>query len=165
MNTLLQVGGTVTSGCSQSHITYTVHLRDTIEELHAEFAYEPKTLEDDEKAKSLIDEGLQRYILPESQASYMSNWQSYLPLKNLMTLSFDDENGFRGAGHRHDPEQHLVIASGKASPGLIPGPLPRGQLRITISLHCIVTETCRYRLHVWEGGDGDERTDAALASI
>ncbi|MFC6228160.1 hypothetical protein ACFQI7_10085 [Paenibacillus allorhizosphaerae] len=165
MNTLLRAGGTVTPSCSKSHITYTVHLHDTVEELHIEFAYEPKALADEAKAKTLIEEGLQRYILQESLESYKGGWESYLPLKNLLTLSFDDENGFRGAGHRHDPVQHLVIAAEEASPGLIPGSFPRGQLRVTISLHCIVTETCGYRLHVWEGGDGDERRAEALASV
>ncbi|TVY10926.1 hypothetical protein [Paenibacillus cremeus] len=153
MNTLLQAVGIVTPSCSKSHITYTIHLNHPVRELHIEFAYAPKDLADEAKAKQLIDEALGSYIQPEHLASYKENWRSYLPLKNLLTLSFDDENGFRGAGHRHDPVQHLIISEEEASPGLIPGVFPRGQLRIMINLHCVVTEECRYKLHAWEGGE------------
>ncbi|SDN71679.1 hypothetical protein SAMN04487897_104181 [Paenibacillus sp. yr247] len=153
MKTLLKADGTVTPSCSKSHITYTVHLHQECRELHAEFAYEPKTLEDEGKAEELIKEGLGQFILKEHRPSY--NWRDFLPLQNLMTLSFDDENGFRGAGHRHDPVQHVTITTEEASPGLIPGNFPRGQLKIMINLHCIVTEQCRYRLHVWDGGKGE----------
>jgi len=151
MKILLNAEGIVTPAASKSHITYTVHLQRDCRELHVEFAYEPKKLEDEAQSKALIEEGLRQYIEAEHLQAYAENWRSYLPLQNLLTLSLDDETGFRGAGHRHDPVQHLVVDADKASPGLIPGVFPRGQLRITISLHCVVTEQCRYKLHVWEG--------------
>ncbi|MBP1964398.1 hypothetical protein [Paenibacillus aceris] len=150
MKTLLIAEGTVTPSCSKSHITYTLHLQKDCDQLHVEFGYDPKKLENEGQAEALIREGLNQYILEEHRATY--NWREFLPLQNLMTLSFDDEHGFRGAGHRHDPIQHLVITSTEASPGFTPGVFPRGQLKIMINLHCVVTEECRYRLHVWEGG-------------
>jgi hypothetical protein len=152
MITIMQAEGTVSPSCSKSHITYTVHLHHDCEELHVEFAYEPKKLEDEAQAKEFIEAGLRQYVEEQDFEAYSDKWKSYLPLQNLLTLSFDDELGFRGAGHRHDPVQHLVIGLEEASPGLIPGGFPRGQLQITISLHCVVTEQCRYKLHVWEGG-------------
>lgn len=152
MKTLISAEGIVTPSCSKSHITYTLHLHNDVDELHIDFAYDPKTLADEDKAKELIDQGLQRYLLPEHLEASQNNWRSYLPLQNLLSLSFDDENGFRGAGHRHDPVQHLKIASEEASPGLIPGLIPRGQLRVTISIHCVVSEQVRYRLCIAEGG-------------
>ncbi|WP_248930242.1 hypothetical protein [Paenibacillus hamazuiensis] len=152
MNTLLQAEGTVTPSCSKSHITYTLHLHEECRELHVEFAYEPKTLDDEEQAKPLILQGLEQFILDEHRKGYEENWRDFMPLNNLLTLSFDDENGFRGAGHRHDPAQHLVIGAEQASPGLVPGIFPRGQVKVMINVHCVVTEKCRYSLHVWEGG-------------
>jgi hypothetical protein len=153
METLLKAEGLVTPSCSKSHITYTLHLNRECRELHVEFAYEPKKLEDEAKAKELIYAGFEQYILEEHRKSFQDNWRDFLPLQNLLTLSFDDENGFRGAGHRHDPIQHLVISEEAASPGLVPGLLPRGQVRIMINLHSVVSEQCRYRIHVWEGGE------------
>jgi hypothetical protein len=159
MKTLLIADGTVTPSCSKSHITYTLHLQKECRELHVEFAYEPKKLEDERKAEELIKEGLDLFILEEHRTSH--NWRDYHPLQNLMTLSLDDENGFRGASHRHDSTQHITITTKEASPGIIPGDFPRGQLKIMINLHCIVTEQCRYHLHVWDGGLRNE----AMAAI
>ncbi|CAH1232361.1 hypothetical protein PAECIP111891_07001 [Paenibacillus allorhizoplanae] len=150
METLLLADGTVTPSCSKSHITYTLHLQKECSELHLEFTYEPKKLEDESKAEELIKEGLGLFILKEHQASHP--WRDYHPLQNLMTLSLDDENGFRGAAHRHDSVQHLTITTKEASPGFILGDFPRGQLKIMINVHCIVTEQCRYRLFVLGGG-------------
>jgi hypothetical protein len=93
------------------------------------------------------------FILEDHLGSYMEHYMDFLPLQNLLTLSFDDEHGFRGAGHRHDPVQHMIIAADEASPGLIPGIVPRGQLRLMINVHCVVSEECRYQLHVWEKGE------------
>jgi hypothetical protein len=157
---LLLAEGKVTPSCSKSHLIYVVHLNRTCRKLHVEFSYEPKKLEDRGKAKTLIQEGIQRYMAAEDREAYTKKWESFHPLSNLLTLSFDDENGFRGAAHRHDPVQHLIIDAEAASPGLIAGPIPRGQLRITISLHCVVTEECRYRLHVWEEGSVNDEMAA-----
>ncbi|OXM87623.1 hypothetical protein [Paenibacillus rigui] len=150
--TLLTAEGTVTPSGSKSHITYTLHLHQDCHDLHVEFEYAPKKLEDEAESKRLIEAGLHQFNAGDNVRAYTDNWKAYLPLQNLLTISLDDETGFRGAAHRHDPVQHLVAGPDNASPGLIPGSFPRGQLRITISLHCIVTAQCRYKLHVWEGG-------------
>jgi hypothetical protein len=153
MHTLLRADGTLTTSCSKSHITYTIHLHQEYHELHVEFSYSPKKLEDEARAKAIVQEALPQFILEEHLGSYMEHYMDFLPLQNLLTLSFDDENGFRGAGHRHDPVQHMVISADEASPGIIPGVFPRGQLKIMINVHCVVSEECRYQLHVWEAGD------------
>ncbi|WJH36683.1 hypothetical protein N6H14_13685 [Paenibacillus sp. CC-CFT747] len=129
MNTLLKAEGMVTPSCSKSHIAYTFHLHRECRELHVTFAYEPKTLADEQLSEELIREALSRYLPAERQGAIGDGWKEYSPLNNLLTLSFDDENGFRGAGHRHDPDQHLIIAGTEASPGLVPGVFPRGRLR------------------------------------
>ena len=153
---LLSVEGTVTPSCSKSHITYVIHLHRPCRELHVEFAYEPKILEDREKSRAAIGDALALFVEESELEASRTNWERYYPLKNLLTLSFDDENGFRGAAHRHDPVQRHIIAENEASPGLIRGIIPRGQLRITISVHCVITDECRYRLRVREGGDDRE---------
>lgn len=143
--------GLVTPECSKTHISFIVHLYRPHEDLRIHFSYEPKKLEDPKRGKALIEEAMRKFIPPEHFDASLTRWESYHPLNNLLTLSFDDENGFRGAGHRHDPVQELRISQEEASPGLIPGTIPAGQLRITISIHCIVTPECRYKLEVWGG--------------
>jgi hypothetical protein len=153
MKTLLQTQGIVTPSCSKCHITYTIHLHHDCRELHVEFSYDPKKLEDEAQAKALIEDALPKYILEEQLESSLAHWRDYMPMQNHLTLSFDDENGFRGAGHRHDQRQHMIISVDEASPGLIPGIFPRGQLKIMINVHCVVSEHCSYHLNVWEGED------------
>src|SRR5205814_4763207 len=50
-----------------------------------------------------------------------------LIIPNLVTISLDDAAGvYRGAGHRHDQDQSLILGVDAASPGLVAGPLPEG---------------------------------------
>ncbi|MBO7746404.1 hypothetical protein I8J29_19510 [Paenibacillus sp. MWE-103] len=145
---LLEAEGTAGFVCSKSHIAYAFQLDRPGGALRLDFAYEPKNLEDRERAKILIAEGVERYTEPAQRELVMGRWESFLPLKNLITLSVDDPSGHRGAGHRHDPEQRLFIGASDASPGFAAGELAAGLWRVTLSLHAIVTESCRYRLRI-----------------
>lgn len=154
MNTLLFAKGTVTPNGSKSHITYQFQIYKEVRKLHVDFSYEPRLLNDKRKSKYLIEEALQKYVSEEQLESYTDHWETNLPLKNLMTLSFDDANGFRGAAHRYgDPDEHLVITADEASPGFIAGTIPCGLFKLTISVHCIITEECHYTLSITDEGD------------
>jgi hypothetical protein len=146
---LLDVQGQVTPACSKSHITYKFHWNKAGGKMVIHFAYEPKNLEDAELSKSLIYESIDKFRAPGGRDIVQAEWKSFLPLKNLITISVDDPKRHRGAGHRHDPEQLLHIAANDASPGLISGILPLGMWEVTLSLHAIVTEQCLYSLKIW----------------
>ena len=156
MELLLDVMGQVKPICSKSHISYWFELPEDTEKLYIDFAYSPKILEDRAKTKSLIETAIRKFISPELQVQYLEKWNSYLPLKNLLTISVDDPNQNRGAAHRHAPEQQLYIEELDASPGLVSGHLVPGQWRITISLHAVVTDICDYSLQVFKGGAVDD---------
>jgi hypothetical protein len=151
MNDLLLVKGQLTPICSKTHITYSFKIPENCRKLNAHFEYEPKALEDQDIAKKLILEGFEKYVEPRLFPYYQDKWESYSPLNNLITLSFDDPHQFRGSGHRHNPNQQYVLSEHEVSPGLVKGPIYSGVWKITVSVHCIVTETCNYKLHVWEG--------------
>jgi hypothetical protein len=155
MELLLDVKGQVQPICSKSHISYWFELPEGAERLNIQFAYSPKTLDDEGKAKPLIETAIRQYISPELQTQYLEKWNTYMPLKNLLTISVDDPDQNRGAAHRHAPEQQLNISKLDASPGLVPGNLVPGQWRVTISLHAVVTE-CEYSLQVSKGGADDD---------
>jgi predicted metal-dependent phosphoesterase TrpH len=59
-------------------------------------------------------------------------------VKNLVTLSLFDPKGFRGAGHRHAPEQTVVVSRREATPGFVPGPLTPGTWTIELDLHAVL---------------------------
>lgn len=110
------------------------------------FSYSPKLPDDREEQLRLAEENIRRDAPGHWGDEYDA--QSYLPLKNLLTLSLDDPFGYRGAAHRQDPEQEHWIREDSASPGFLPGKLPEGSYRLTVSVHALVTETCEAQLLV-----------------
>jgi hypothetical protein len=149
METLILAEGILTPSCSKSHISYLFNLEKNRDRLEILFSYEPKKLEDREKSKALIIEGIRNYV-DFDQDRILEGWETYLPVQNLLTLSIDDSGQFRGCAHRQGAEQHLFIEKDNASPGLIPGNLTPGQWRVTISIHAVVSDSCKYKLHVLE---------------
>ncbi|WP_435171854.1 hypothetical protein [Paenibacillus glycanilyticus] len=145
---VLEAEGQVTPVCSKTHIAYSFHLDRQGGKLWIGFSYEPKNLEDREQAHPLIAAGINKYTEQAQCARLLEKWESFLPLKNLITISVDDPKRHRGAGHRHNPEQLLLIAGEDASPGFVSGELSEGLWRVTLSLHEIVTDHCRYRLRI-----------------
>ncbi|CAM4285634.1 hypothetical protein [Paenibacillus tarimensis] len=155
MNELLTIEGTLTPLSSKTHITYQFHIDEPPARLAIEFQYSPKVLEDSEISRPLIMEAIGKYVDPSAADLQKQQWERFTPLQNLLTLSVDDPEGFRGSAHRHPPEQRHTLAVGSASPGFIPGVLPAGIWRITISVHCVVTPACTYRLSVYKGRDAE----------
>ncbi|NEW04816.1 hypothetical protein GK047_02130 [Paenibacillus sp. SYP-B3998] len=157
MRKLLVVEETLTFVQSQTHVTYSFVVSEQSKKLGIDFNYSPKSLDDERLSKEIIQLSLQKYTvaneLKSNGPSFEQNWQRFLPLKNLITVSVDDPNGFRGACHRHDPEQSLYLTQELASPGLMPGPIGSGTWSVTLSIHALVTATCNFQLIVWEGVD------------
>jgi hypothetical protein len=145
---ILDVKGQVTPLNSKAHISYKFHLGQRGGKLWISFAYEPKNLEDREQAKTMIFDSIDKYSEPDQRERLQAKWESFLPLKNLVTVSVDDPERHRGAGHRHDPEQLLFLSEEEASPGLVSGKILTGMWEVTLSLHAIVTDNCRYTLQI-----------------
>ena len=145
---LLDIQGSAVLEQSRTHIRVPFELQTGVSRLHIRFEYAPKILEDREAALDLLQESYELYILPEQREQAIARADRHLPLKNLITLSLDDPNGYRGACHRHDPVQELFLSREAASPGLMSGELEAGAWIATLSLHCIVTPTCDYRLRI-----------------
>ena len=134
---------------SRSHIHCPFRLEKPASKLVIHFSYGPKRLDDRERARKLMKECIERYVEPERQLVVRGSMDRYFPLSNLITVSVDDPEAYRGACHRHDPEQRLFLAESSSSPGLTKGPLPPGLWTVTLSVHSIVTEICEYRLRIW----------------
>lgn len=146
---LLDLQGYASPEDSKTHIRIPFELEEGYVKLNLRLQYTPKTLENRENALRLLKESYDLYILPEHREYAIANADRHLPLKNLITLSLDDARGYRGACHRQDEVQDLYVSDREASPGLIAGELVPGPWSVTLSLHCIVTDTCTYRLEVW----------------
>ena len=159
MDTLILAKGQLTPSCSKTHITYCFNLKKEYRKLNISFSYSPKSLEDREKSKELILKGISAFLEDEKDSA-TSQWESFMPINNLLTISIDDSNGiFRGCGHRQSPNQNIYISEDKATPGFIPGKIFLGQWKITISAHAVITDTCNYTLHI-RGEEKDDKLDS-----
>lgn len=145
---VLDVKGRVTPEDSKTHIRIPFQIDQDCSLLQVHFEYAPKVLEDRDRSLMLLTQSFETYLLPEQREPALNQVDSYFPLKNLITLSLDDPNGYRGACHRHDASLELQLSAEQASPGLMPGRLPAGDWQVTLSIHCIVTDTCEYRLQI-----------------
>jgi hypothetical protein len=72
-----------------------------------------------------------------------------LIVPNLLTISVDDATGaYRGAAHRHNPDQELTLGLRAASPGLVAGPLPAGPWSLVLSVHTLVSAQCAVAIQI-----------------
>ncbi|MDQ3703479.1 MAG: CehA/McbA family metallohydrolase, partial [Chloroflexota bacterium] len=72
-------------------------------------------------------------------------------IRNLLTITLFDPSGFRGAGHRHAPQQEIVITPDGATPGFLPGELTPGTWTVEVDCHCVLpseTDGVTYELEV-----------------
>ncbi len=70
-------------------------------------------------------------------------------VRNLLSLTLFDPDGFRGAGHRSPATQRVHISAGWATPGYLPGPVRPGEWLVEIDVHMVLPgEPCRYWLDI-----------------
>lgn len=114
------------------------------------FSYSPKVLEDQERTYKLIIENIKRDA--GEYAEEYPHWREFAPLKNLITLSVDDPDTYRGCAHRQAEHMEHIISEGFASPGFNKGEIQAGQWKAVLNIHGIVTEKVDCKLIV-EAGD------------
>lgn len=72
-----------------------------------------------------------------------------LPLNNHLTLSLDAPDGtYVGAAHRHPNVQEITVGEKGSSFGFIPYPVTKGEWRIVLSAHAVLSEEVVARLVV-----------------
>lgn len=59
-------------------------------------------------------------------------------LRNLLTLTLFDPNGFRGAGHRGGDSHTVEITATSATPGYFAGALPAGEWIVQVDTHMVL---------------------------
>lgn len=84
-------------------------------------------------------------------------------IRNMLTLTLLDPNGFRGAGHRQGDNHEVTLTPSSATPGYYSGPLPAGEWMVQIDSHMIMPGAdVPYKLTVTaETGDGVAATERA----
>lgn len=129
---IFETKGKITPDSNKTNLVRRFDVPDNLKTLKISFSYSPKALENREKAIAEIKSCFEKYneTMPLKPADC-------LPVKNLVTISADDENGYRGAAHRQDSEQEHIISEDYASPGFIKGKITQGEWDIILNVHSI----------------------------
>ena len=134
----------------KTNIAFTFDVAEGTESLKITFSYDPTVLEDDERANILIENNIKKDA--GEFAHEYADWDEFKPLKNLITVSVDDPDTYRGCAHRQDKDQIHIIREDFASRGFHKGKIQNGQWKVVLNLHGIVTEVINCKLKV-EAGD------------
>lgn len=113
---------------------------DGISKLCITYSYAPKILEDREKSFELIKENLIRDA-GDDWTEY-TDYEEFMPLKNLVTLYLKSPEGFRGAAHRQADNQYHEISESFASVGFLKGKITQGEWQLCLNIHALVTDFC-----------------------
>lgn len=122
----------------QSHIRCEFYLPAGTDKLRIEFGYGP------------FDEGDPSVLTPafEREGLSIDCLHQGDRFRNLLTLSLNDPNQFRGAHHYFSQDQVIELSSGQASLGFVAGELPEGNWQVIISCHGIFSKQVEANLQV-----------------
>ena len=134
----------------KTNISFPFDVTEGAEALKITFSYDPKVLEDDDRAKILVENNIKKDA--GDFADEYPSWEEFTPLKNLITVSVDDPDTYRGCAHRQDKDQVHIIREYFASRGFHKGAIQKGQWKVVLNLHGMVTQEVNCSLKV-EAGD------------
>lgn len=140
---IFEKSGRVLPGQDKTNIPLEFTVPEGIETLMIDYKYSPKTLEDEEKAEKLLTKSIEKYLGDEYKAE---PWD-FMPVKNLITLSLDDNGIYRGAAHRQADKQHHEISRNFASPGFVKGEIHGGKWQVVLNVHCCACEV-NYKIEI-----------------
>jgi len=147
--TLLTLNEHLTPVDHQTHRYYDFQVPSDCEELRLRVSYTPKYVSLEEShALAVAAVRRQRVDLAQRHDDGLAaSWTADVAaaaeraaVPNLLTISLYDADGaYRGAAHRHAPDQSLVLGPDAATPGLVRGPLPGGTWILTLTAHTLVS--------------------------
>ena len=121
--------GRICGNDSKTNISHKFSVSEDAKRLVICFSYTPKSVENEDLAMKHIEEGLKRY------GEKSNNPSDFFPIRNLLTLSFDENGKYRGACHRHPNEQTIVISEENSTPGITNKPLEGGEWDAVLNVH------------------------------
>lgn len=133
---IFEKSGKVLPEQDKTNIPLEFNVPSGIEKLIIDYEYAPKILEDEEKAAKLLEKSIEKYLGDE----YKAEPEDFMTVKNLITLSLDENGNYRGAAHRQADKQHHEIGRGFASVGFEKGEIKSGRWTLVLNVHCCACE-------------------------
>lgn len=128
---ILSQTGRILPADSKTNIVHKFTVPEGVNRLVISYSYSPKDIEDEETALKEITLGLKRFNFE------VVNVSSFLPIRNLVTLSFDENGEYRGACHRHPNQQTIIIAENNSTAGINNSPLKSGEWDVVVNVHYV----------------------------
>ncbi len=140
---LFEIQSTITRSSTQAHIKHTFFVPEQTDAVYIDFAFDPSQVNDPSENEQIIQEAHDFYEIARSGAGQEE------PVLNVLTLSIDDPEGFRGARHYHSPVQQMIIRKMGSTPGVLNKDNQAGLWSVTVSTHALVTKTCQFSVQVY----------------
>lgn len=135
---ILDTSGKITTKQDKTNIAVPFFVNSDVEKIIIDYHYTPKLVENGE---GLVGDCLAKYQVQSDDES------RFLPVKNLVTLSFDDPEGYRGACHRQPNKQQITIAHQNSTYGVINRPVASGNWQVVLNVHYVGCEV-EYKLKI-----------------
>lgn len=143
---LLKISGIINECDDKTNIIHTFSVPENIKKIIVKYSYSPKTVENKSLAEQKISQAMKKYNINFADPI------SFLPVKNLVTLSFDENSQYRGACHRQPNEQTIIISDTNSTPGIINREIQCGQWDVVLNVHFAGCEI-KYNLEI----EGEEK--------
>ena len=140
---LFEIQSTITRRSTQSHIKHTFFVPEQTHTVYIDFSFDPPHMIDLVENERIIQEAHDFYGVTHSRSKKVE------PVRNLLTLSVDDPEGFRGSRHYHSPVQQMAIRPSGSTPGVLNKANRAGLWSVTVSIHALVTEACQFTVRVY----------------
>lgn len=121
--------GKITPADDKTNIRLDFTVPDGITKLIVRYSYSPKTVEDKNLANSAVATGMKKYGVT------FASPDKFMPVKNLVTLSFDENGTYRGACHRQPNEQTVIISEKDSTPGVFNRKITPGSWDVILNVH------------------------------
>ena len=128
---ILSKAGTITPEQDKTNISLDFNVPEGVKRLKVEYSYSPKEICDRSTANALIVSAMKKYDIG------FANPEAFLPVKNLITPSFNECGEYRGACHRQANRQTIIISDSDSTPGIINRPLKAGNWDIVLNIHFV----------------------------
>lgn len=123
----------LTDSDNQTNIVIPFRVEELYQYLEIDVSYTPQEVSE-RIAKGKILSALPKYHVN------LENWNDFLPLLNLITVSVSHNDSYIGCRHTKESVQKIIISEDASSLGFINYGIVQGSWELQLNLHCICSD-------------------------
>lgn len=129
--------GRINTADDKTNIIHKFNVPENIKALKITYKYSPKLLDGKHAARQAVRDCFDKY-----GEVLKGDYDNYLPVKNLVTISVDACGRYIGAAHRQANEQEHIIGPDFSSYGFEKTKIISGEWDIVLNVHSVSTQVC-----------------------